>query len=85
MDKDIIPIGQIEERIYVLRGKRVMLDSDLADLYGVATKRLNEQVARNAERFPDDFAFKVTNQEVANLKSQNATSNETPRGHGGRR
>lgn len=85
MDKDIIPIGQIEERIYTLRGKRVMLDADLASLYGVTTKRLNEQVRRNADRFPEDFAFIATGQEVANLRSQNATSSEIPAGHGGRR
>lgn len=85
MDKDIIPIGPIEERIYVLRRKRVMLDADLADLYGVTTKRLNEQVGRNAERFPEDFAFKLTKQEVIDLKSQIATSSELTGGHGGRR
>ena len=59
-----------------------MLDEDLADLYGVPTKRLNEQVQRNLERFPEDFAFQLTPQEVANLKSQFATSSL---GHGGRR
>jgi hypothetical protein len=85
MDKDIIPIEQIEGRIYTLRGKRVMLDSDLAALYGVTTKRLNEQVGRNAERFPEDFAFMATNQEVEALRSQIATSNDPPRGRGGRR
>ena len=52
-----------------------MLDSDLARLYGVATKRLNEQVRRNQDRFPDDFAFQLTSEEVANLRSQFATSN----------
>ena len=85
MDKDITPIAPIEERIYVLRGKRVMLDSDLADLYGVTTKRLNEQVSRNAERFPDDFAFLVEEHDLGVLRSQIATSNEAPRGRGGRR
>ena len=88
MEKDVMQIGpleQIEERIYALRGKRVMLDSDLADLYGVTTKRLNEQVGRNAERFPEDFAFKLTKQEVANLRSQIATSSGSLRAHGGRR
>jgi ribosomal protein S13 len=65
---------QIEGSIHVIRGQRVMLDSDLAGLYGVPTKRLNEQVARNRKRFPDDFAFQLTEQEVANLKSQIATS-----------
>jgi len=85
MEKDIIPIGQIEKRIYVLRGKRVMLDADLADLYGVTTKRLNEQVGRNAERFPEDFAFKLTKQELADLRSQIATSSGATGTHGGRR
>ena len=85
MDKDIIPIGKIEDRICVLRGKRVMLDSDLAALYGVTTKRLNEQVGRNAERFPEDFAFKLTKQEVVDLRSQIATSSDIPGTHGGRR
>lgn len=85
MDKDIIPIAQIEERIYVFRGKRIMLDADLAELYRVTTKRLNEQVGRNAERFPEDFAFKPTKQEVVDLRSQIATSSDMPRAHGGRR
>ncbi|MBK9130134.1 MAG: ORF6N domain-containing protein [Gammaproteobacteria bacterium] len=83
--KDAIPGGQIEDRIYTVRSKRVMLDADLARLYGVTTKRLNEQVRRNADRFPEDFAFKLTDQEVTNLKSQIATSSEASRGHGGRR
>jgi len=83
--KDIIPIGRIEDQIYTVRGKRVMLDADLARLYGVTTRRLNEQVRRNADRFPDDFAFQLTNQELAILMSQNATSSEASRGHGGRR
>ncbi len=83
--KDIIPTERIEDQIHTIRGKRVMLDADLARLYGVTTKRLNEQVRRNADRFPDDFAFKLENHEVANLKSQIATSNELWGGHGGRR
>ncbi|MBI1194682.1 MAG: ORF6N domain-containing protein [Gammaproteobacteria bacterium] len=85
MEKDIIPIEQIEGRIYTLRGKRVMLVSDLAELYGVATKRLNEQVRRNADRFPKDFSFEMENQDVAALKSQIATSNDASAGRGGRR
>jgi ORF6N domain len=76
----IQPAG-LEGMIHVIRGQRVMLDSDLAGLYGVAVKRLNEQVKRNASRFPVDFAFQLTSQEVANLKSQIATSSL----HGGRR
>ncbi len=72
----------IESRIHLLRGQRVMLDSDLAELYGVPVKRINEQVARNANRFPSDFAYQLTLEEFANLKSQIATSSS---GHGGRR
>ena len=64
----------IEQMIITVRGQRVILDADLARIYGVPTKRLNEQVRRNADRFPPDFAFAPTIQEVANLKSQIATS-----------
>lgn len=75
MSKDIIiPQEVIINKIYSIRGQKVMLDSDLAELYGVETKRLNEQVKRNASRFPDDFMFQLTIQEWENLKSQNATS-----------
>ena len=70
----LVAIEAIASRIVVLRGQRVMLDADLAALYGVTTKRLNEQVRRNLERFPSDFMFQLTNQEVAILKSQFATS-----------
>ena len=77
-----VSVMQIEGVIHIVRGQRVLLDSDLAELYGVPTKRLNEQVARNVDRFPDDFAFQLTEQEVANLKSQFATSSLA---HGGRR
>ena len=65
---------EIESRIIIINGQRVILDSDLADLYGVNTKRLNEQVTRNLERFPSDFMFSVNIQEVKDLKSQIATS-----------
>ena len=68
------PFSSIETKIHVIRGQRVMLDSDLAELYGIPTKRLNQAVRRNAERFPLDFSFTVTNQELANLKSQIVTS-----------
>lgn len=64
---------RIEDRIRLIRGLRVMLDRDLAELYGVATSRLNEQVKRNAERFPDDFMFQLTREEAASLRSQIAT------------
>ena len=58
--QSLIPMEQIEPRILLLRGQRVILDADLAELYGVTTKRLNEQVKRNRGRFPADFAFQVT-------------------------
>ncbi|MBW2608977.1 MAG: ORF6N domain-containing protein [Deltaproteobacteria bacterium] len=66
----------------VIRGKKVILDSDLAELYGVETRRLNEQVRRNIEKFPKDFMFQLTKEEFDNLKSQIATSSS---GWGGRR
>lgn len=65
---------KLESRIITIRGQRVILDSDLAELYGVGTKRLNEQLKRNAARFPQDFAFQLEIQEVVDLRSQNATS-----------
>lgn len=64
----------IEPLIYQVRGYQVMLDSDLARLYGVDTRRLNEQVKRNLERFPEDFMFQLSKEEVQNLMSQFATS-----------
>lgn len=79
-----VPVERIERAILVSRGNKVMLDTDLAALYGTTTKRLNEQVRRNRERFPADFMFQLTNQELAALRSQFATSNERPR-RGGRR
>lgn len=68
------PIEQIHNMIYFIRGQRVMLDSDLARLYGVETRRLNEQVRRNSDRFPEDFMFQLTAGEHQFLKSQFATS-----------
>ena len=84
---DLVVVDTIAGGIFVLRGLRVMLDSDLAVLYGVSTKRLNEQVRRNPKRFPADFKFEMDDQEVAILKSQIATSSPgTGRsGWGGRR
>lgn len=64
----------IEHRLLTIRGLRVILDADLAALYGVSTKRLNEQVKRNADRFPEDFAFQLTAEECEILRSQFATS-----------
>ena len=70
----IIPVERIASRIYRIRGENVMLDADLAELYGVPTKRLNEQVTRNLERFPPDFLFELTAEEFDDLRSQIATS-----------
>jgi|SRR6516164_8077986 phage regulator Rha-like protein len=70
----------VESRIFVQRGQKVILDSDLAELYGVPVKRLNEQVKRNRERFPQDFMFQLSAEEEQSLRSQNATSKR-----GGRR
>lgn len=69
----VIPDEVVISKIYLIRNQRVMLDSDLAELYGVETKRLNEQVKRNPERFPEDFMFQLTKSEFDNLKSQIAT------------
>lgn len=65
----------VKSKIYTIRGQKVMLDFDLADMYGVKTSRLNEQVKRNIERFPEDFMFQLTKEEFDILKSQNAISN----------
>lgn len=81
MPKSVVPVVAAERSIHVLRAQRVMLDEDLARLYGVETKRLNEAVKRNMARFPEDFAFRLTDAEADNLKSQSATSSS----HGGRR
>jgi len=69
-----IPEEVIMSKIYLIRGQKVMLDSDLAELYGVETRRLNEQVKRNIDRFPEDFMFQLMEPEFENLKSQIATS-----------
>ena len=72
--KDLIPEKGILRLILSIRGEKVILDSDLAALYGVETRRLNEQVRRNIEKFPEDFMLQLTKEEFANLKSQIATS-----------
>lgn len=78
----VIPIAAIQQRILVIRDRQVMLDEDLAKLYGVETRRLTEQVKRNVERFPDDFMFQLAKEEADALRSQTATSKQ---GRGGRR
>jgi hypothetical protein len=72
--KSIVPAEQIENCIYLLRGQRVMLDEDLAPLYGVTTKILNKSVKRNEQRFPADFMFRLTTKEFENLRFQFGTS-----------
>ncbi|MFN2507307.1 MAG: ORF6N domain-containing protein [Chthoniobacterales bacterium] len=74
-------VSTVENAIHLIRGQRVMLDSDLAAIYGTRTMRLNEQRRRNRKRFPVDFAFQLTREEFTNLISQNAISSS----HGGRR
>jgi ORF6N domain len=83
-------IDSVEAAIYLIRGQRVMLDSDLAEIYGTTTMRLNEQFRRNRQRFPEDFAFRLTREEFTNLISQFAISSLRSRSaesksHGGRR
>jgi phage regulator Rha-like protein len=75
-------LRRVDSRILFLRGRKVILDSDLAELYGVTVKRLNEQITRNVARFPSDFLFQLRRVERDSLRSQNATSNN---GRGGRR
>ncbi len=78
----IVKPDEIQNTVRLVRGQRVMLDFDVARLYGVTTGRLNEQVARNRDRFPEDFAYQLTQQEFTWLMSQNAISKP---GRGGRR
>ena len=77
----MVPTETIARSILLVRGQKVLLDADLARLYGVATGAINQAIKRNAERFPDDFLFQLTGAEWANLKSQFVISSA----HGGRR
>lgn len=79
-NESIVTDELVLNKIYFIREQKVMLDEDLAVLYGVSTKRLNEQVSRNSSRFPEDFMFKLTEEEYETLRSQIATSTK-----GGRR
>lgn len=81
-DVQVVAAPAIEKRIFAVRERQVMLDEDLADLYGVETRALVQQVKRNAKRFPADFMFQLTKAEAEALRSQFVTSNE---GRGGRR
>ena len=80
-----IPIEDIARAIVVLRGRKVLLDAELAVLYGVTTKRFNQQIRRNQERFPPDFMFQLTQAEHEALRLHFATSNGVDPGRGGRR
>lgn len=75
----------ISRLVHIVRGKEVMIDSDLAALYGVETKNLNKAVTRNSERFPEDFRFRLTREEFDQLRFQSGTSNDGENGRGGRR
>jgi len=78
VDQPNLPVDLVERRIHLIRGQKVMLDADLAELYQVPTKRLNEAVHRNPSRFPEDFMFQLTAEDAESLRSQNATSNGKP-------
>lgn len=78
MHNKIVPIAQIQARIHLVRGKRVMLDADLARFYGVATFNLNKAVSRNLDRFPEDFSFVLTLEETRNLIFQSGISSSQP-------
>jgi ORF6N domain len=73
----LIPNERIEQAILVIRGQKVMLDADLAELYGVTTKRLNEQVKRNRDRFPKDFMFQIEEKEIVGMRSQIVTTSDS--------
>src|SRR6266542_2610776 len=81
MNKEIFTVEQIARRICYVRDEKVLLDFDLAALYGVATKVLNQAVKRNRARFPDDFMFRLGAEETANLKSQFVTSSSQGAGN----
>jgi hypothetical protein len=67
ISKSIVPVGKIQNRILLIRGEKVIIDADLAEFYGVPTKRLNEQVKRNKDRFPEDFLFQLSAKEKAEV------------------
>jgi hypothetical protein len=80
--REIVPIEIIQNKIYIIRGQKVMIDSDLAQLYNVETRIINRNVKRNLNRFPEDFMFQLNEEEWYSLKSQNGISNKNK---GGRR
>src|SRR5882672_7891184 len=81
MQNELIPIAQIQARIHIVRGRRVILDADLARFYGVGTRDLNKAVSRNLARFPEDFAFHLTREEIQNLMFQVGTSSSQASAH----
>jgi hypothetical protein len=81
--KPLIPVEVIEKKIFLIRGEKVMLDRDLAELYGVETFNLNKAVKRNIDRFPEDFMFQLSREEADSLRFQIGMSKKT--GRGGRR
>jgi DNA-binding transcriptional MerR regulator len=92
MSKELVPVRRpskaqkaVEERIRVIRGRQVVLDSDLAEFYEVETRILVRQMQRNKERFPEDFCFQLTSEEFESLRSQNGISKTDVDGRGGRR
>ena len=80
-DKEIMVVNQetIKDKIYIIRGQKVMLDTDLAQIYGYTTKALNQQVKNNATKFDEDFTFKMTKEELVDLRSKNLTANISPK------
>ena len=74
--KELITTDDIRSKVYIIRGQQVMLDKDLAEIYGYEVKKLNQQVKRNIERFPEDFMFRLSNGEIDSVRSQIVTSRE---------
>ena len=84
VSRPVVPVQTIEDRIFIIQGLKIILDKDLAELYGVPTKRLNEQVRRNRSKFPEDFMFQLTKEEMDAIlahsnRSQNATGSQKHR------
>ena len=71
---ELMTVDNISNRVYIIRGQQVMLDYDLAEIYGYEDKRLNQQVKRNISRFPEDFMFQLNEKEIEDLRSQNVTA-----------
>ena len=76
--KELITTDDIRSKVYIIRGQQVMLDKDLAEIYGYEVKKLNQQVKRNIERFPEDFMFRLSNSEIDSVRSQIVTSRKYP-------